>query len=131
LSAPVVRSDGNGDSAERLPVPSRGSDAEQWRVTALRLSALYVDAESRFIAELEEAERLHRRVRELESWLQHTARYDEIEHVQLGRLLALDSAQREERRLPLFASTRALLLFVYAGAALALALLMVMPQLWP
>ena len=133
MSTPAVRDDSN-EHGDRLPVsaePPTAGGADTWRSTAMRLSALYADAESRALAGQEEVERLQRRVQELESWLHQSARYDEVEHVQLGRLLALDSAEREERRLPLFASTRALMLFVYAAAALALAALMLAPALWP
>jgi hypothetical protein len=135
LSTPAVRDESNGDRADRLPVPARApqprSGTDAWPLTAMRLSRLYADAESRAVAGQRELERLQRRVHELESWLEQNARYDEVEHVQLGRLLALDSAEREQRRLPLLASTRALMLFVYAVAALALAALMLAPQLWP
>jgi len=71
-----------------------------------------------------EVERLSTRVRELESWIAGSARFDEVEHVQLGRLLALASAEREEGRRPLL-SLRAALLFLYAAGALAFAILLV------
>jgi hypothetical protein len=135
LSAPALHDEPNGRPGDRLPVPLEtrppADSVAAWRWTALRLSALLVATEARTAAGEAEVERLRRRVQELESWLQQSARYDEVEHVQLGRLLALDSAEREERRLPLLASTRAVMLFVYAAAALALAILMLAPQLWP
>jgi seryl-tRNA synthetase len=72
-------------------------------------------AEERAAAAETEAEELRRRVRELESWLAEAARSEQIEQVQLGRLLALASAEREERRLPPL-SAWALLLALYLFA---------------
>ena len=71
------------------------------------------DAEARAAAAEAEAEQLRRRIGELESWITEAARFEEVEQVQLGRLLALASAEREARRLPLVASARTLLLALY------------------
>jgi hypothetical protein len=103
----------------RLAVAPDGS------VTTMQLlAALAVAAQRRVDALEAEADRLSTRVRELESWISGSARFDEVEHVQLGRLLALESAEREERRRPLV-SLRAALLFMYAAAALGFAVLLV------
>ena len=74
------------------------------------------------------AAHLEERVRELESWISGEARFEEVEHVQLGRLLALASAERDQRRAPLLLSRRAVLLFVYSAAAMALAILLSIGQ---
>jgi seryl-tRNA synthetase len=79
-------------------------------------------AEERAVAAETEAEELRRRVRELESWLAGVARSEQIEQVQLGRLLALASAEREERRQPPI-SARALLLALYVFVAVAFVVL--------
>ena len=71
------------------------------------------EAEARAAAAEAEAEELRRRVRELESWISESTRFEDVEQVQLGRLLALESAEREARRLPLVASARTLLLALY------------------
>ena len=71
------------------------------------------EAEARAAAAEAEVEELRRRVRELESWISESTRFEDVEQVQLGRLLALESAEREARRLPLVASARTLLLALY------------------
>jgi DNA-binding transcriptional MerR regulator len=88
------------------------------------LGVLAVVAQRRVEAADAEVDRLSMRVRELESWIAGSARFDEVEHVQLGRMLAHASAEREESRRPLL-SLRATLLFLYAAAALAFAILLV------
>ena len=85
-------------------------------------------AEERAVAAETEAEELRRRVRELESWLADAARAERIEQVQLGRLLALASAEREERRLPLL-TAGALLLALYLLALLAFVVLVLTGRL--
>ena len=85
-------------------------------------------AEERTAAAETEAEELRRRVRELESWLADAARTERIEQVQLGRLLALASAEREERRLPLL-TAGALLLALYLLALFAFVVLVLTGRL--
>ena len=73
---------------------------------------------------LVEVDELRRRVRELESWIAESTRFEDLEQVQLGRLLAAASAEREERRLPLIASTRTLLLALYVVGVVAFIVLL-------
>jgi DNA-binding transcriptional MerR regulator len=82
------------------------------------------EAEARAAAAEAEAEELRRRVRELESWITEATRFEDVEQVQLGRLLALASAEREARRLPLIASTRTLLLALYVLVVVAFIVLL-------
>jgi hypothetical protein len=81
-------------------------------------------AEARAAAAEAEVEELRRRLRELESWMADVTRFEEVEQVQLGRLLALQSAEREARRLPLIASSRTLLLALYVLGVLAFIVLL-------
>jgi seryl-tRNA synthetase len=85
-------------------------------------------AEERAVAAETEAEELRRRVGELESWLGESARSEQLEQVQLGRLLAHAAAEREERRQPPL-SARALLLALYVGVAAAFVVLVVTGRL--
>jgi DNA-binding transcriptional MerR regulator len=85
--------------------------------------AAAAEAEARAAAEAE-ADELRRRVRELESWISESARFEEVEQVQLGRLLALESAERGARRVPLIASARTLLLALYVLVVVAFIVLL-------
>jgi DNA-binding transcriptional MerR regulator len=76
-------------------------------------AAAAAEAEARAAAAEAEAEELRRRVRELESWIADSTRFEDMEQMQLGRMLALASAEREARRLPLIASARTLLVALY------------------
>jgi DNA-binding transcriptional MerR regulator len=87
-------------------------------------AAAAAEAEARAAAAEAEAEELRRRVRELESWIADSARFEDMEQVQLGRLLALASAEREARRLPLIASARTLLLALYVLVVVAFVVLL-------
>jgi hypothetical protein len=89
-----------------------------------RATEAAAEAETRAAAAEAEAAELRRRVAELESWLAESARFEGIEQVQLGRLLALASAEREARRLPLIASTRTLLLVLYVLVVVAFIVLL-------
>jgi len=73
-------------------------------------------ADRRVAAADAEIARLRERVRELETWLEKSAQFDQVEHVQLGRVLALASAEREEQRLPRLISMRLLATVVYVAA---------------
>ena len=73
--------------------------------------------------------RLEARVGELETWLQDGARFDGVEHVQLGRMLALASAEREERKLPWLASARLIAALAYAAAVGGLVWVLLVPHL--
>jgi hypothetical protein len=90
-----------------------------------RTTEAAAEAEDRAAAAEAEAEELRRRVRELESWIADSTRFEEVEQVQLGRLLAVASAEREARRLPLIASTRTLLLALYVLGVIAFIVLLV------
>jgi hypothetical protein len=74
-------------------------------------------AERRAAAAHAEVERLRVRVRELETWLEASAHFDQLEHVQLGRVLALASAEREARRLPWLVSARLVAVALYIALA--------------
>jgi hypothetical protein len=63
---------------------------------------------------------LRAHVSDLESWIEERARYEDVEQLQLGRLLAHASNEREARARPLIASPRLAGAIVYA---LAMALL--------
>jgi hypothetical protein len=110
-------------AAESESVTSKSPD-ERWLRLTLQLSSLLVSAQSRALAAETELQGERNRVREMETWLGDKARFDEVEHLQLGRLLALASSQRERRRLPLLVSARALSLLVYAVATLVLMVLL-------
>jgi hypothetical protein len=109
-------------------VPLERHTAAELRELLERANEAASQAEERAAAAETEAEELRRRIRELESWLAASARFDEVEQVQLGRLLALASAEREERRLPPF-SVRALLLAFYLSAAVAFVVLVLTARL--
>jgi DNA-binding transcriptional MerR regulator len=87
------------------------------------------EAEARAAAAEAEVEELRRRVRELESWIAESTRFEDVEQVQLGRLLALASAERAERRLPLIASARTLLPALYVLVVVAFILLLLAARL--
>jgi hypothetical protein len=87
------------------------------------------EAEERAAAAEAEAEELRRRVRELESWIAESTRFEDVEQVQLGRLLAVESAEREERRLPPIASAWALLLALYVLVVAAFIVLLLAAHL--
>ena len=91
-------------------------------------TAAEAEAEARAAAEAE-AEELRRRVRELESWIAESTRFEEVEQVQLGRLLALASAEREARRVPLIASARTLLIALYVLVVVAFIVLLLAAHL--
>lgn len=110
-------------AATRAEHAERSDGAPEHPDVTLLLAARLVELvaqlnETKQRAEVAEAEaaKLMQRVRELETWLEDRASFDEIEHVQLGRLFALELAKREQRRMPLLASSHAALLVVYAAA---------------
>jgi hypothetical protein len=117
-----------GDRGNVVPIDAPKAAAGEVRRRLERAGEAAAEAEERAAAAEAEAEELRRRVRELESWLAEAARSDQIEQVQLGRLLALASAEREERRLPPF-SVRALLLAFYLSAAVAFVVLVLTARL--
>jgi DNA-binding transcriptional MerR regulator len=96
-----------------VPLEAPKAAAAELRERLERATEAAADAEERAAAAEAEAEQLRRRIGELESWITEAARFEEVEQVQLGRLLALASAEREARRLPLVASARTLLLALY------------------
>jgi DNA-binding transcriptional MerR regulator len=96
-----------------VPLEAPRAAAAELRERLERATEAAADAEERAAAAEEEAGQLRRRIAELESWITEAARFEEVEQVQLGRLLALASAEREARRLPLVASARTLLLALY------------------
>ena len=53
---------------------------------------------------------------ELESWIDERARYEDVEQLQLGRVLARASNEREARARPFIASPRLVGAIVYALA---------------
>jgi hypothetical protein len=100
------------------------STEERWLGLTLKLSSLLVSAQSRALEAETALQRERRRVREMETWLGDKARFDEVEHLQLGRLLALASSRREGKRIPLVSSARALSLLVYVVATFVFAFLL-------
>ena len=117
------------DARRWIRVAEAGADADRRsasdRGNVIPLEAPAGEAEARAAAAEAEAEELRRRVRELESWIADSTRFEEVEQVQLGRLLAAASAEREARRLPLIASTRTLLLALYVLGVVAFIVLLV------
>ena len=105
------RSPSERDNVVSLEAPKAA--AAELRERLERATEAAAEAEERAAAAEAEAEELRRRVLELESWIAESTRFEEVEQVQLGRLLALASAEREARRLPLIASARTLLLALY------------------
>jgi hypothetical protein len=101
-------------------VPSRSR--EELTLAALLLEALEQTAFRAQTAELD-VERLDARVRELETWIHAEAKFDEVEHVQIGRLLAAAEARRIERLGQPLVSIRTALLLLYAAVLTALAAL--------
>ena len=120
----MVRAAGAGRESTSAPenvVPLEGGKAAaaELRDRLERATEAAADAEGRAAAAEAEAEQLRRRIGELESWVTEAARFEEVEQVQLGRLLASASAEREARRLPLIASARTLLLALYVLVVVA------------
>jgi hypothetical protein len=66
---------------------------------------------------------------ELQTWLNDAAHFDTVEHLQIGRMLALEAEARQPA--PVFPRfrLRALALFIYAIAALGFAWLLVAERL--
>jgi hypothetical protein len=110
----VVRAAGAGGR----PASDRGN------VVPLDVPKAATETEERAAAAEAEAEELRRRVRELESWIAESTRFEDVEQLQLGRLLALASAEREARRFPLIASARTLLLALYVLVVIAFIVLL-------
>ena len=113
----AARSTGERGNVVPLDAPKAG--AAELRERLERATEAAAEAEERAAAAEAEAGELRRRARELESWISESTRFEEIEQVQLGRLLALASAEREARRLPLIASARTLLIALYVLAVVA------------
>jgi len=63
---------------------------------------------------------LRQRVAELESWIEERAKYEDVEQLQLGRLLAHASNEREGRLQPFIVSPRLLGTIIYAAAMVVL-----------
>jgi hypothetical protein len=110
-------------ATESESVPPR-SVQERWLGLTLKLSSLLVAAQSRALEAETALRRERERVLEMETWLGDRARFDEVEHLQLGRLLALASTRRERRRLPFVARARTISLVVYVAATLVFAFLL-------
>jgi hypothetical protein len=106
-------------AAENESVPPRSTE-ERWLGLTLKLSSLLVAAQARVL----QAEIALQRERQMETWLGDKARFDEVEHLQLGRLLALASSRREGKRLPLVVRARTLSLVIYVAATLVFAFLL-------
>jgi hypothetical protein len=110
-------------AAESEGVSPRSTE-ERWLGLTLKLSSLLVAAQTRALQAETALQRERERVREMETWLGDKARFDEVEHLQLGRLLALASSRRERKRLPLVVRARTVSLLVYVAATLAFAFLL-------
>jgi hypothetical protein len=110
-------------AAESESLPPRSVEV-RWLGLTLKLSSLLVAAQSRALEAETALRRERERVREMETWLDDRARFDEVEHLQLGRMLALASIRRERRRLPLVVRARTISLVVYVAATLVFAFLL-------
>jgi hypothetical protein len=110
-------------AAENESVPPRNTE-ERWLGLTLKLSSLLAAAQARVLQAEIALQRERERVREMETWLGDKARFDEVEHLQLGRLLALASSRREGKRLPLVVRARRLSLVIYVVATLVFAFLL-------
>jgi hypothetical protein len=117
----LVRAAGaeESDRGTVVPIDAPKAAAAELRERLDRATEAAAEAERRAAAAEAEAEQLRRRIGELESWITEAARFEEVEQVQLGRLLAVASAEREARRLPLIASARTLLLALYVLVVVA------------
>ena len=100
------------------------STEERWLGLSVKLSSLLVVAQSRLLEAETALQHERKRIRELETWLADKTRFDEVEHLQLGRLLALASSRRERRRFPLIVHARTLSILVYVVAILVFAFLL-------
>ena len=87
------------------------------------LSAALGQASRRANAAEHEVERLTARLGELESWVDEREAFDEVEHLQIGRLLAAAEARRIERLARPLVSIRTVLLLAYSAALVCLAVL--------
>ena len=123
---------GNRSTADRdnvVPLDASKATTAELRERLERATETAAEAEERAAAAEADAEELRLRVRELESWIAESTRFEEVEQVQLGRLLALASAEREARRLPLIASARTLLLALYVLVVVAFIVLLLAAHL--
>jgi hypothetical protein len=107
------------DAADVVPLEAPKAATAELRARLERATEAAAEAEGRAASAEAQAEELRARVRELESWITESTRFEEVEQVQLGRLLALASAEREARRLPLIASARTLLIALYVLVVVA------------
>jgi DNA-binding transcriptional MerR regulator len=120
VSAARAASRNGRDAAHVLSLdPASPRVESELRELLARVTSAAADAERRATAAEAKAADLRRRIHELESWVAENARFEQLEQVQLGRLLALASAEREERRLPLIASSRTVLLGLYVLVVVA------------
>jgi hypothetical protein len=113
LRAAGISRQATGDPGDVVPLEAPKTTAAELRERLERATEAAAEADVRAAAAEAEAEQLRRRIGELESWVTEAARFEEVEQVQLGRLLAVASAEREARRLPLIASARTVLLALY------------------
>jgi hypothetical protein len=97
---------------------------EPWLGLSFKLASLLVAAQSRALEAERALKRERERAREMETWLGEKARFEEVEHLQLGRLLALASTRRERKRFPLLVRGQTISLVVYVAATLVVAFLL-------
>jgi hypothetical protein len=109
--------------------PSRPQPVDLLTVVQL-LSASLAHAIRRARTSEDEVERLTARIGELESWIDERATFDEVEHLQIGRLLAAAEARRIERLARPLASIRTVLLLVYSAALASLAVLILFDRVF-
>jgi DNA-binding transcriptional MerR regulator len=101
------------DRGNVVPIETSKATAAELRERLERATKTAAEVAGWAAAAEAEADELRRRVRELESWVAESTRFEAVEQVQLGRLLAQTSAERAARRLPLIASGRTLLVALY------------------
>jgi hypothetical protein len=93
------------------------------------LTASLAQATRRAKAAEHEVERLTARLGELETWIDERSAFDEVETLQIGRLLAAAEARRIERLARPLVSIRTVLLLIYSAALVCLAALILFDRI--
>jgi hypothetical protein len=109
-----------GPAERDAPARWREPAAELAHV-ATRLGRELTEARRELASVAAENAHLQRKLIELQTWVDAAARFESVEQLQLSRLLALRTAERERRRLPVVTSLTTIFLLLYAAAAFAVA----------
>ena len=110
----ALRSASGDQASPQVVLPQSDDDGNAPLASS---AAAFAEAERRVAEADAEIARLQARIHELETWLQESARFEDVEQVQLGRMLAHASAERDELRLPWIASAHLLAAAAWAVAA--------------